>query len=330
MILITGTNGLLGSCVARTFLDKGVNPVAGLVRAESDLSHIDDIRGKIQLVEGDILDQMVLEKYIGKNDTVVHCAAKVSYSKKDKDELFRVNVEGTRNIVNACLKKGAAKLIHVSSIATFGSRHTTVEPLTESHRKSLSNLKSNYAVSKYLAELEVWRGVTEGLNGVMINPSVIIGPAGWNNSSAQLFRYVWNENLFTIDGAMNCVDVRDVAEIVVRLYEGDYSGEQFIVSAERISYPDLFEKIAKGFNKRPPRIKVPRMALDLIYILDQIRSIITGSRAVITKEIKKAARGSTRFSSAKVRKELDVDFRSIDEAVRWTCNELVRFKDAQR
>lgn len=325
MILITGANGLLGSCVARHFLAKGIKPVKALVRAESDLSHIEDIREKIQWVEGDILDQMALEKYIDKGDTVIHCAAKVSYNKKDKKELFDVNVEGVKNVVDACLKNGAAKLIHVSSIASFGNRDAG-KVVNEDQKKNPAALKSNYAMSKYLSELEVWRGNIEGLNAVIINPSVIIGPAGWNNSSVRLFKYVWNENMFYIDGAMNCVDARDVAEIIYRLHERDFNGHQFIVSAERIAYPDLFEKIAKGFNKKAPWIKIPRVALGLISALDEVRCLITGGSVVITKEIKRAAKGSILFNSDKVRKELGIDFRSIDEAIQWTCRELIRYK----
>jgi len=320
---------LLGSCVTRHFLDKGVGPVKALVRANSDLSHLEDIPDKVQWARGDILDQVGLEKYIDEGDTVIHCAAMVSYDQKDKMELFRVNVEGTKNVVNVCLKKGAAKLIHVSSIASFGMKNPG-EAVTEDHKKNPAALKSNYALSKYLAEMEVWRGNIEGLNAVMINPSVIIGPAGWNNSSVKLFRYVWNENLFFIDGAMNCVDARDVAEIVYRLYEGDFNGQQFIVSAERIAYKDLFEKIAKGFNKKPPRIKVPRAALGVVSVLDRVRRFVTGGRPVITTEIKRAAKGSIQFSSEKVRKELGVDFRSIEDAIQWTCDELIRYNDRRR
>jgi dihydroflavonol-4-reductase len=321
MIFITGATGLVGSHIARFFLANGEGPLVALKRGSSDLSHFDGFAEMITWVDGEILDVMLLEELTKGAKAIIHCAGKVSFDKNDKKELYQVNVEGTRNIVNTCLRNGIPNVLFVSSISTFGSIKTS-GPILEKSKKNISTLSSNYAITKYLAELEVWRGNMEGLRTVIVNPSVVIGPGNWQNSSMRLFEYVWNGNIFTLDGHMNCVDARDVAEIIHRLYHLDISGEQFIINAERITYKDLFVQIARQFKKKPPLIKVPQAALDLVYRLDQCRSFITGKRALVTREIKNATKSSLLFNNSKIRSTLEFDFRPIDEAIRWTCQEL--------
>jgi dihydroflavonol-4-reductase len=321
MIFITGANGLVGSHIARFFLSNGVGPIVALKRANSNLSHLRKHSEKIDWVEGDILDVMLLEKQTRGAKAIIHCAGKVSFDKNDKQELYQVNVEGTKNIVNTCLKNNIPSLVFISSISTFGSIKTN-GTISETYKKNTASLGSNYAITKYLAELEVWRGNMEGLRTVIVNPSVVIGPGNWQNSSVRLFDYVWKENVFTLDGHMNCVDARDVAEIIYRLYHLDINGEQFIINAERISYKDLFVQIARQFKKKPPGITVPRLALELFYGLDQCRSFITGKRALVTREIKNASKNALIYNNSKISKALDFSFRSVEETIEWTCKEL--------
>jgi dihydroflavonol-4-reductase len=321
MIFITGANGLLGSFIARSFILNGEESVVALKRANSDLSHLEGFNDKIQWVEGDILDMVLLEKQTIGVKAIIHCAGKVSFDKHDKEELYQVNVEGTKNIVNACLKNGIPNLLFVSSTSTFGSQKSN-GTISECSKKNMASLSSNYAITKYLAELEVWRGNIEGLRTLIVNPSVVLGPGKWQNSSVRLFDYVWKENLFIVDGYMNCVDARDVAEIIYKLYQSNISGEQFIINAERISYKDLFVRIAMQFKKKPPGIKVPLPALELLHGLDQFRSFCTGKKAVVTREIKNAAKGTPHFNNSKIRKAIDFDFRSVEETIQWTCREL--------
>lgn len=321
MIFITGANGLVGSFIVRSFLLKGTEKIVALKRTNSDLSQVQDFQDKIQWVDGDILDMLMLEQQTKEAKAIVHCAGMVSFNKKDKEELYSINVEGTKNIVNTCLKNSIPKLLFISSISTFVS-HKSNGAISEHVKKNMSNLSSNYAITKYLAELEVWRGNIEGLQTVIVNPSVVLGPGKWQNSSMRLFDYVWKENLFTLGGHLNCVDARDVADIVYRLYQQNITGEQYIVNAERIAYKDLFDKIAKQFNKKPPIFKVPNIAIEVLYGLDQLRSFITGKKAVVTKEIKNAAKRSILFNSAKIKKELGFEFRSVEETIQWTCLKL--------
>ena len=323
MIFITGANGFLGSFIVRTLLQKGVKNIVALKRENSDLSLVQDFANNINWVDGDILDMLLIEKYTKEASVVIHCAGKVSFDKSDKEVLYQVNVEGTRNMVNACLKNEVRQLIFVSSISTFGF-HKSNGIISETSKKTFTAMPSQYALTKYLAELEVWRGNTEGLATLIINPSVILGPGNWYNSSVRLFHYVWKENLFSVNGYMNCVDARDVAEIIYRLMKHQSSGEQFIINAERITYQDLFAIIARHFNKRAPRIKLSRAALFLLFKLDQVRTLITGKKALITKEIKNATKSTLRFSSGKVKDQLDFDFRPIDETIKWACTELCK------
>jgi dihydroflavonol-4-reductase len=321
MIFITGANGLLGSFIARAFLLNGNNNIVALKRPESDLSQVEDFKDQISWVDGNILDMLMLEQQTKEVEIFIHCAGKVSFDKNDKDELYNINVEGTKNVVNTCLKNNVPKLIFISSISTFGSQKS-IGTISELSKKDIDNLGSNYAVTKYLAELEVWRGNIEGLETVIINPSVVLGPGNWQSSSVRLFDYVWKESLFAVNGHMNCVDVRDVADIVYRLCQMNIKSEQYIVNAERIAYKDLFVKIAKQFNKKPPRIVVPQLALEVLYGADQLRSFLTGKKAKVTKEIKNAAKGNQQFSSYKIKKALEFEFRPIEETIRWTCLEM--------
>lgn len=327
MVFITGANGLVGSFIARKFLSEG-HEVVGLKRAGSNLDSIADIREKINWVEGDILDLKALEKYLKGVELVVHCAAMVSYDRTDKEALFRTNVDGVANIVNVCLKNKVKKLLFVSSIASFGTQING--SLTEKSKKNLAGISSNYGLAKYLAELEVWRGGEEGLKTIIINPSVVIGPGDWNKSSGQLFRYVWRENKFVINGSMNYVDARDVAEITYRLSTKNISGEQFIVNAGQITYQELFRKIAAGFGKKPPRIKLSGTTVKIAYVLDQVSSFITGRKARLTKELSRITKGATQFNNKKIVEALSYDFKPIDESIRWTCSKLINLAEEEK
>lgn len=328
-ILITGITGLVGSFTARHFIEKGFK-VSGLKRSNSDLSLVQDLENQIVWYEGDILDILGLEKAIENVDYVVHAAAIVSFAPKDRDRMFKTNVEGTINVVNICLEKNIKKLCFVSSVAALGRKISNennsnhILKIDERATWEENELNSNYAKTKYLAEMEVWRGQSEGLNSVIVNPSLILGEADWNKSSTQLLKYVYDEHKFYPEGNINYVDVLDVADCIYRLITSDISDERFIVSAGQISYKDFFEKVAPRFNKIAPQTLLGKSLTGIVWRLEAFRSLFTGNAPLITKETALSSGHFFEYSNEKVKKALNFSFRNLDDSLDRICENLLK------
>ncbi|MDJ1468440.1 NAD-dependent epimerase/dehydratase family protein [Cytophagaceae bacterium DM2B3-1] len=321
MVFITGCNGLLGSFIAREFLKKGYS-VRALHRKQSDLSLVADIASQIDWVEGDIFDLSLLEKSIQHDDIVIHTAAIVSFSPHRKTEMFQTNVEGTTNIVNVCLEKDIKKFCFISSVAALGrTKKQTV--LDESTMWEESDLNTNYAYTKYLAEVEVWRAFSEGLPAVIVNPSVVLGPGELEKSSTKLFRYVLNENKLYPQGFVNYVDVRDVAEAIFSLSTGKITGEKFILNAGTVTYRELLEKIAIQFNKRPPVWPVRTWMAELGWRAEWFKSLFSDKEPLLTRETARIAQTHYTYKNDKLKNELHFTYRELTDTVNWTCKTLV-------
>lgn len=327
-ILITGITGLVGSFTARQFLKSGFK-VLGLKRVNSDLSLIQDIENQIVWHEGDILDIFALEKAIENVNYVVHAAAIVSFAPKDRNRMFKTNVEGTINVVNLCLEKNIKKLCFVSSVAALGRKipyknaSNHIIKIDEKATWEDNELNSYYAKTKYLAEMEVWRGQSEGLNSVVVNPSVILGEANWNKSSTQLLKYVYDEHMFYPEGNLNYVDVQDVAECIYQLTTSDVSDERFILSAGETAYRDFFEKVALRFNKKAPCILVGKPLTGIIWRLEAIRTFFTGGAPLITKETALSSSQSFEYQNDKIKKAIDFSFRNLENSLDRICKNLL-------
>lgn len=319
MIVVTGANGLLGSYVVRKLVEAKM-PFVAMRRKSSDVSSLSDISEAIQWVEGDITDPDSLTEIFSKASGVIHAAAIVSYHKQDEALIKAINVEGTRNVVNACLATGIKRLLYVSSVAAIG-KEKDQQFIDETSKWIEGAIVSNYANSKYQAELEVWRGQEEGLSTVIVNPSVILAPTDWDKSSAQLFKYAWQERPFFTAGSFSAVDVRDVATAIVKLYSSSIEAERFILTGEPISYQDFFTQAAKHFGKKAPSILVNRGLIQVAARLEAVRSFLTGSRPLITKETAQLAGKKFTYSNAKIKKALALDFQSIENTITWCCAE---------
>jgi dihydroflavonol-4-reductase len=319
MIVVTGANGLLGSFLVRKLIDANM-PFMAMRRKSSDISLLADVNDAIQWVEGDVTDPDALTEIFSKATGVIHAAAVVSYHKQDEEIIKSINVEGTRNVVNACLATGIKRLLHVSSVAAVGKEkgQTLID---ETSKWIEGSIVSNYANSKYQAELEVWRGQEEGLCTVIVNPSVILAPTDWDRSSAQLFKYAWQERSFYTDGSFSAVDVRDVVTAIIQLYTSSIEAERFIITAEPITYLDFFTKAAANFEKKPPSIRVNRSLIQMAARLEALRSFLTGSRPLITKETAQLAGKNFTYSNDKVKKALGLEFQSIENTISWCCAE---------
>jgi dihydroflavonol-4-reductase len=256
---------------------------------------------------------------------VVHTAAIVSFAPKDKSEMYRINVEGTANVINACLVAGVQKLCHVSSNAALGKPDPkrqsagTEVVIDEEQRWEESSSNSYYSKTKYLAELEVWRGISEGLDAVIVNPSVVLGEGDWNKSSTRLFRYAYDEKPFYTAGRINYVDVRDVAKAICTLLFSDITAERFLLNAGSIGYKSFFGMIADAFGKKRPSIKVGKIAASIIWRFEAVRTFITQGSPLITKETARSATRHYSYNSAKVQEKLGLTFTPLEETIARVC-----------
>ncbi len=325
-VFLTGITGLLGHEVAQQLIAKGYS-IRALVRTK-----VTSPLPNTEYVEGDILDVTCLHEHLKDIDYVIHAAATVSFAPKDRENMYKVNVEGTANVVNACLENKIKKLCHVSSIAAFGRpplskmRKMDKVEIDENQKWVSSETNSHYAISKYLGECEAWRGAAEGLDVVIVNPSIILGGGDWNQSSTQLFKYVYQEKPFYTAGYLNYVDVQDVAKAMIQLTESDIKDERFCLSAGMISYEEFFGKIAHRFKKKKPRIKVGPSVLGLIWRLEAIKSFLTGKAPLITKETAKTAQLKILQVNNKIKKQLDFTFTELDTSLDRICTELIEKK----
>ncbi|MEJ8801054.1 NAD-dependent epimerase/dehydratase family protein [Pontibacter sp. H249] len=316
-VFVTGGSGLIGSFLIPVLLEKGYTVKASYRAVIPQFPGAD----QVQWLEGDILDPLFLREALEGVKYVFNSAGLVSYAPQDKELLKQVNIEGTANVVNACLEHGQVKLCHVSSIAAVG-RPKGATILTEKDKFDIAEEHSAYASSKYFGELEVWRGISEGLKAVIVNPSVVLGPSDWHRSSTQLFKYVYKEKPFYTQGGANFVDVRDVVEAMLQLTFSDISGERFILNAEQLSYKDFFTAVAKCFGKKAPGVKVPPFLTEIVWRVEHMRSWLTGGRPLITKDTARITGKQFFFSNEKVLKATTIQFRPVKHSLEWVCREL--------
>ncbi|SDX79992.1 NAD-dependent epimerase/dehydratase family protein [Hymenobacter psychrophilus] len=331
MILVTGGTGLVGSFLLAELSRRGLS-VRAIYRSEMPSA----VAGMqpVEWVPGDLRDGLGLRSALEGVTHVFHCAGLVSYAPQDEEELLRINVEGTANIVDACLERPGIRLGYVSSVAALGGgaaaaqrEQVTTEPLRidEQSQWDLGAEHNAYATSKYLAELEVWRGISEGLQAVMVNPAVVLGPADWHRSSTRLFRYAYDEHRFYTPSSLNLVDVRDVVEMLASLtLDTNRSGERYVLSAGRWPLAEVLGLMAAGFGKRAPTVAVPGWAAETIWRLEHVRSLLTGARPLITRDTARAGRRPLAYQADKIRHELGREFRPLSETIRWCCQELAQ------
>src|SRR5690606_24694959 len=218
----------------------------------------------IEWVDADITDYFALSDLFSKISQVYHCAAVVSYQKKEAVNMHKINIEGTHHIVNLCLEHGA-RLVHVSSIAALGSNKTGL-PVSETDKWEYDKKISRYALSKYKSELEVWRGIKEGLDAVIVNPSVIMGLGSYKKGSGAIVELVNNGIKIYPPGSVGIVDVEDVARIMMTLMENtSLSGERYILNSENLTNKDLMHRIASLLNKKKPSIQATPFMLGMAW-----------------------------------------------------------------
>mgnify|MGYP003956575361 CR=1 FL=1 len=327
MIFVTGGTGLVGSHVLLK-LSQQSKELKALKRASSSLDfcksiftyyNADALFAKINWIDGDVNDIPSLEEGMKQCDLLLHCAGIVSFSLSDIELLKKVNIEGTANVMNVALTSGIKKAGFVSSIAALG-RNSTVGVVDEECHFKATKLDSNYALSKYFSEQEVWRASGEGLDVVIVNPSVILGPGDWTKGSSQIFEKIYKGLNFYTNGSSGYVDVIDVAESIIQLLVSDVKNERFIINGANLKYRDCFARIAVALGKTKATIQITPFLKEIAWRVEAVKSLITGKTPLITKETANSAMTNSAYSTVKIEDTLGFQFTDINVTINKYAN----------
>lgn len=320
---VTGGTGIVGARLLFDLLKRGKRVIANK-RESSKTYHVKkafefydfanglELFNEISWVNGDITDLVSMLEFIDDCDEVYHAAALVSFRQKDKDSLMQINQKGTANIIDACLENGVKKLGYISSVSAL-ERKSNGDLITESREEEEKN-RSNYGHSKFTAELEVWRGIEEGLNAVIVNPSLIIGAGRPELSSGMLYKKIIDGLKFYGPGINGIVDVRTVSDVCIRLVEQNVFGERFILSGHNISQKLLFETIANAVGQKPPRHSLSRSSLKFLSKMASFISFL-GMEPPIGRESLESATKVLEYDNSKISRFLEVEYPSIEDSI---------------
>lgn len=329
MVFVTGGTGLIGSHLLYELAGQNRRIVA-LKRANSNTGRVKSLFqayssegallfDKITWVDGEVEDYKSLLQAMRNAEEVYHCAAVVSFNRKDFSKMIDINVHGTANVVDACLEMGIKRLCHVSSVAAIGSPAGD-GMVTESVPWGKSKGKSGYSVSKFRSEMEVWRGMDLGLNVVVVNPTVVIGPGQWNSGSGQIFGTISKGFPFYTTGITGYVDVRDVAKAMVVATEKEMWGKKYILNGENISHKEVFETIAQELGKNPPTIYVRPWMGALGWRFAWLGSKLSGKAPTITRDTVRSGYSITKYSAELAQNDLGITFTSVADAIANTAS----------
>ena len=332
MIVLTGITGLVGSHIAADLLSRGES-VRAIVRSDSNLQFVrkiftlyhangGELYNQIEFVNGDILRYDTLLDAFDHADTVIHTAAIVSFNPSERKEVIQNNVEGTANVVNACLECGVKQLGYISSIAAIGDAEEG-ELTTELTPWENSGHNSGYSISKHHAELEVWRGIEEGLKAVIVNPSVVIGPGHWTKGSSSLIAAIYKGMRFYTKGGTGYVDVRDVSKCLLALLDKKVSGQRYILNSENLSFFEMFSLTARALGVNEPSAEAKPWMVKVAVVLDWFASLL-GKNRQMTRETARSAFHTTLYSNQKIKDELDYVFIPMSKSVTDTAAQFLR------
>jgi nucleoside-diphosphate-sugar epimerase len=320
-IFVTGGTGFLGSYLLRYLVAQGNTDIRALKRATSSMALVGEVADQIKWIEGDILDIASLQEGMEGATQVYHCAAVVSYDPNQVQTMHEVNGTGTANVVNLALENGISKLVHVSSIAALG-RSKNEHLINEATKWEQNKWNTQYAISKQKAEMEVWRGIAEGLNAAIVNPSVILGSGIWNEGTCRIFMNGWNDFPFFPKGGTGFVDVRDVAKATIALMECDIVEERFIISGENLSYQDVMTRIAVALNKKQPFIRVNFLLRELAWRAAWVYGKLRNKRPFITKETARQSARTHYYDNRKSLEQLGITYTPLQKTIEDTATQL--------
>lgn len=329
MVLVTGGTGLVGSHLLLHLLENK-EKVRALYRNDKNLIRVQqlfevynrrELYLEIEWIQGDITDIPSLEVAFEYIDYIYHCAAQISFDPKDEKSLRKINIEGTANIINLALDYKIKKLCHVSSIAALGDLLDYESIITEETEWLADKYHDDYAITKYGAEIEVWRGQEEGLNVVIVNPGVILGPGFWENGSGKIFSTISKGfNLYT-KGSTGFIAVTDVVKIMVQLMKSDIKGERFTLVAENIVFKDVIVIIATALRVKVPTLYAKPWITTIGWKMDWLLSKLFSRKRKLSKATATSSHINNLFSNEKIKKTLNYNFVNVKDY----SNEVARY-----
>ena len=332
MILVTGGTGLVGSHLLFE-LSKSQQKIRALYRTKKTIEKVktvfsyytdamDEHFGRIEWVEADLNNIPKLTEVFEGVQQVYHCAALISFDPNDYYKLRETNISGTANIVNLSILNGIQKLCYVSSVATMGYDPVKI---TEETAWNSEDSKSVYAITKYEAEMEVWRGIQEGVPSVIVNPGVILGPGFFRSGSGGLFKRVYKGLTYATHGVAGYVGVMDVVKSMELLMNSACTNERYIIVAENLSFLDFITLISNAFSLAPPKKIAGSWMLAFAWRLDWLTHQLKGKKRRLTKNLSKTLRTKSYYSSDKFLKtETEFKFKSISTVVSEVCQVFLK------
>jgi len=328
MILVTGGTGLVGSHLLFN-LTKAGHKVRAIYRNKDRIEltkkvftyYTDDSKAIFSLIDWvkcDLNDIPTLEIVFDKITHVYHCAALISFDPKNVKKLYKINVKGTANIVNLCVENEVTKLCHVSSIATIGPN--LQGDIVDENIEFNETFANVYALSKQDAEMEVWRGSQEGLDVLIVNPGLIIGPGFWGNGSGTLFTKIFKGLSFYPPNGTGFIGVNDVANILVKLMNSTSSNERYILTSENLTYKKAFTKIAESLHKKAPKYQLKKWMLSVFWRLDWIKSNLTNSERILSKKMADSLHLPMVYNANKIQKHLNYNFEDSNDTIAFCAS----------
>ncbi|MBL7718504.1 MAG: NAD-dependent epimerase/dehydratase family protein [Flavipsychrobacter sp.] len=297
MVLVTGASGFIGQHLVRLLSSRGAN-VRALYHRNAPGQELKELPN-VDWYKYDLLDVYDVAEAMYNVTEVYHCAARVSFDPAHREEMMHFNVESTANLVNQALEQGIRKMVYLSSIAALGRATESGLEITEDVEWEESKHNSAYAQSKYLAEMEVWRGIGEGLNAAIINPAPVLGEGNWEEGSARLMTVVYGEFPFYTEGVTAWVDVRDVVAAAYTLMQSEVCGERFILSVGNHAYKEVFTMMADALGKKPPHIRASPFMSGLVWRFNALKNALTGRPVTITRETAATAQRKNYYDNTK-------------------------------
>jgi len=329
MVFVTGGTGMVGAHLLYELVSIG-EKVRALKRMGSSIqqtekifsyysSEYQSLMQNIEWVDGDILEKDSLRELLVGVDQIYHAAAMLSFDPRDRETMMHNNVEGTANLVDLAVSLQIPRFCHVSSISAIGSPPEGIEA-NEDHPWRTNLDHSSYAESKYLSEMEVWRAMFQGLNAVIVNPSVIIGPGDWKTGSSRLISTVWKGLKFYTKGGTGFVDVRDVVKAMIDLMNDDVwesiKNQRYILNSENLTFHEFFNQIAGSLQVKQPKYFAGNLLLNLASRLSAIKSYITGAQPAITRDTIRSANRVSYYDGSKICRTIEFEYTPVEVSIR--------------
>ncbi len=329
MILVTGATGLLGSHLTAALLMQN-KKVRALYHTKSKIENTKQILSyyttevekyfsQIEWHQADVTDYFSLQEPFTDVTEVYHCAGLVSFDENDSKKLYAINAEGTEHIINTCLEKGIKRFCHVSSVATL-QVEANKKYIDEFSVWKTASGNSSYAITKYRGEFEAWRGAAEGINVLVVNPSIILGAGCWDQSSSQLITRCYNGLPVYTEGVTGYVDVRDVAACMIRLMDENKFGQRYILNSENCSFKEVTHQLQQNFHKPISKIKAGKLLLNAGWVISSFAQLFSKKRFVITKSVIQSAQKKTYYTNSKVCTELNYKFIPVKDSLAYIAD----------